>query len=116
MPRGKKTEAIEGFRRKKLGIYPLLDYRARVSPKSENHLRLEIGHVLFLDIVGYSKVLIEEQKERLRQLTAIVLSTSQVAKSSDEQLVRLPNGDGMALVFHASSEEPAHCARRSPRR
>ena len=76
----------------------------------ENNLKLEIGHVLFLDIVGYSKLLIEEQKERLRQLTAIVLGTSQVAKSSDEQLVRLPTGDGMALVFHGSSEEPAQCA------
>jgi TolB-like protein/Tfp pilus assembly protein PilF len=79
-------------------------------PLEPENLRLEIGHVLFLDIVGYSKLLIEEQKERLRQLTAVVLGTSQVAKSSDEQLVRLPTGDGMALVFHANSEEPAQCA------
>ena len=72
--------------------------------------KFEIGHVLFLDIVGYSKLLIEEQKELLRQLTAIVLGTSQVVKSTDEQLVRLPTGDGMALVFHHNAEEPAHCA------
>jgi TolB-like protein len=78
--------------------------------ESENNLRLEIGHVLFIDIVGYSKLLIEEQKERLRQLTDIVLGTSQVAKSTNEQLVRLPTGDGMALVFRNSSEEPARCA------
>ncbi|MGH8092441.1 MAG: adenylate/guanylate cyclase domain-containing protein [Chthoniobacterales bacterium] len=76
----------------------------------EDNLRLEIGHVLFVDLVGYSKLLIEEQKERLRQLTEMVLATSQVAKSTDEQLVRLPTGDGMALVFRNSSEEPAHCA------
>src|SRR5881296_1803521 len=78
--------------------------------EADDNLRLEIRHVLFIDIVGYSKLLIEEQKERLSQLTAIVLATAQVRDSSDEQLVRLPTGDGMALVFHHSPEEPAHCA------
>ncbi len=73
-------------------------------------LKFEIGHVLFIDIVGYSKLLIEEQKERLGQLTKIVLATGQVRASTDEQLVRLPTGDGMALVFHHSAEEPARCA------
>ena len=81
-----------------------------VAPESENNLRLEIGHVLFIDLVGYSKLLIEEQRERLGQLTNIVLATSQVAQSTNEQLVRLPTGDGMALVFRNSSEEPAQCA------
>jgi class 3 adenylate cyclase len=81
-----------------------------VAPESEDNLRLEIGHVLFLDIVGYSKLLIEEQKERLGQLTEIVLATAQVRESTNEQLVRLPTGDGMALVFRNSSEEPAQCA------
>jgi len=71
---------------------------------------LEIGHVLFLDIVGYSKLLNEEQKERLNQLTEIVLATTPVREATDEQLVRLPTGDGMALVFHHSAEEPARCA------
>ena len=72
----------------------------------------EIGHVLFIDIVGYSKLLIEEQSERLGELTSIVLGTAQVRDSTDEQLVRLPTGDGMALVFHHSAEEPgALCAR-----
>ncbi len=79
-------------------------------PESDDNLRLEIGHVLFIDIVGYSKLLIEEQKERLADLTRIVLGTAQVRDSSDEQLVRLPTGDGMALVFHHSAEEPARCA------
>ncbi len=81
-----------------------------MTPEPGNNLRLEIGHVLFIDLVGYSKLLIEEQKERLDQLTKIVLATAQVAKSSAEQLVRLPTGDGMALVFRHSSEEPARCA------
>src|SRR3954462_8429127 len=73
----------------------------------DENLRLEIGHVLFIDIVGYSKLLIEEQKERLNQLTEIVLATAQVRDSTDEQLVRLPTGDGMVLVFEHSAEEPA---------
>src|ERR1700756_5599533 len=81
-----------------------------MTPGSESNLRLEIGHVLFIDIVGYSKLLIEEQRERLRQLTEIVLATEQVRQAPDEQLVRLPTGDGMALVFHRSAEEPARCA------
>ncbi len=76
----------------------------------EDNLKLEIGYVLFLDIVGYSKLLIEEQKERLNQLTAIVLATNQVRESPDERLVRLPTGDGMALVFRHSVEEAARCA------
>jgi TolB-like protein/Flp pilus assembly protein TadD len=79
-------------------------------PESDDNLRLEIRHILFIDIVGYSKLLIEDQKERVGQLTSIVLGTAQVRDSSDEQLVRLPTGDGMALVFRRSAEEPARCA------
>jgi TolB-like protein/Tfp pilus assembly protein PilF len=78
--------------------------------ESEKNLRLEIGHVLFLDVVGYSKLLIDEQKEQMRQLTDIVLATPQVLESTNEQLVRLPTGDGMALVFRNNPEEPAQCA------
>jgi TolB-like protein/Tfp pilus assembly protein PilF len=81
-----------------------------VPPESDDSLHLEIGHVLFIDIVGYSKLLNEEQKERLNQLTEIVLATTPVREATDEQLVRLPTGDGMALVFHHSAEEPARCA------
>src|SRR5437773_9686759 len=78
--------------------------------EEEQETQMEIGHVLFIDIVGYSKLLIEEQKERLNQLTEIVLATAQVREAADEQLVRLPTGDGMALVFRHSAEEPARCA------
>src|SRR6476620_2012994 len=78
--------------------------------ESDDNLHLEIGHVLVIDIVGYSKLLNEEQQERLNQLTEIVLATTPVREATDEQLVRLPTGDGMALVFHHSAEEPARCA------
>src|SRR5436305_14917676 len=81
----------------------------QMPPESENNLRLEIGHVLFIDLVGYSKLLIEEQKQWIRQLTDIVLATAQVREATNEQLVRLLTGDGMALVFRNSAEEPAKC-------
>src|SRR5207253_7537322 len=67
------------------------------------------GYVLFIDLVGYSKLLIEEQKQWIRQLTDIVLATAQVREATNEQLVRLLTGDGMALVFRNSAEEPAKC-------
>jgi hypothetical protein len=81
-----------------------------MAEEEKTKLRLEIGHVLFIDLVGYSKLLIEEQKERMRELNDIVLATAQVDKATNEKLVRLPTGDGMALVFRNSSEEPAQCA------
>ncbi len=81
-----------------------------MTSQSESDLPLEVGHVLFIDIVGYSKLLIDEQKERLRQLTDLVLATPQVREAQNEDLVRLPTGDGMALVFWNSLEEPAQCA------
>src|SRR5438876_8298103 len=80
-------------------------------PAEQPGARLEIGHVLFLDIVGYSKLLITEQSELLRKLTAIVLGTEQFRIAETEgKLIRLPTGDGMALVFRTSPEAPAQCA------
>jgi hypothetical protein len=81
-----------------------------MSADASSETKFEIGHVLFVDIVGYSKLLIEEQKERLHRLTEIVLQTPQAREATDEQLVRLPTGDGMALVFWHSAAEPARCA------
>src|SRR5918998_380681 len=78
--------------------------------EQSSEAKFEIGHVLFIDIVGYYRLLIEEQKERLNQLTEVVLATTPVREATDEQLVRLPTGDGMALVFRRSVEQPARCA------
>src|ERR1700751_4103055 len=74
-------------------------------------LRLEIAHVLFIDIVGYSKLSTDEQSETLHELNAIVrkTETAQAAEAAG-QLVFLPTGDGMALVFTGSIEEPVECA------
>ena len=77
----------------------------------QSSVRLEIGHVLFIDIVGYSKLLITEQSELLRKLTALVLETEQVRIADAEgKLIRLPTGDGMALVFRDNPEAPLKCA------
>ncbi|MFL6513825.1 MAG: adenylate/guanylate cyclase domain-containing protein, partial [Chthoniobacterales bacterium] len=73
--------------------------------------RLEIGHVLFIDIVGYSKLLTNEQREKLEELNRVVRETEQV-RSADAsgKLLRLPTGDGMVLVFFTSPDAPARCA------
>src|SRR2546422_10571096 len=74
-------------------------------------VRLEIGHVLFIDIVGYSKLLISEQSELLGALNNVVREAGESRSAeADGQLVRLPTGDGMALVFRHSPEQPARCA------
>jgi class 3 adenylate cyclase len=74
-------------------------------------VKLEIGHVLFIDIVGYSKLLINEQSEQIQKLKEIVRGTEQSRLAEAEgKLVRLPTGDGGALVFRNSSEAPVLCA------
>jgi tetratricopeptide (TPR) repeat protein len=74
-------------------------------------VKLEIGHVLFIDIVGYSKLLITEQSEQVQKLKEIVRGTEQVRLAEKEsKLLRLPTGDGGALVFRNSPEAPVLCA------
>jgi TolB-like protein/class 3 adenylate cyclase/Tfp pilus assembly protein PilF len=74
-------------------------------------LQLEIAHLLFIDVVGYSKLLVNEQVELLQKLNQIVRSTEcfRTAEASG-QLARMPTGDGMALLFFRSPEEPVRCA------
>jgi TolB-like protein/Tfp pilus assembly protein PilF len=77
----------------------------------QTQLRLEIAHVLFIDIVGYSKLLIDDQRELQQQLNQIVRGTEQFrAAEAAGKLVRLPTGDGMALVFFTSPAAPVQCA------
>src|SRR5207247_9799591 len=74
-------------------------------------VKFEIGHVLFIDIVGYSKLLITEQSEQIQKLKQIVSGTEQVRLAEAEgKLLRLPTGDGGALVFRTSPEAPVLCA------
>jgi len=73
--------------------------------------RLEIGHVLFIDIVEYSRLLTNEQSEALQELNQIVRNTEAVREAEAAgHLIILPTGDGMALVFTGSVERPAECA------
>jgi len=74
-------------------------------------VELEIGHVLFVDIVGYTKLLIHEQLEHLEKLRDIARETETFRAAQREgKLMRLPTGDGGALVFRTSPEEPVKCA------
>jgi class 3 adenylate cyclase len=74
-------------------------------------VKFEIGHVLFIDIVGYSKLLINEQSEQIQRLKQIVRGTEQFRLAETEgKLLRLPTGDGGALVFRTSPEAPVLCA------
>ena len=78
---------------------------------SSEDTRLEIGHVLFIDIVGYSKLLVKQQSEVQRELNEVVSGTNEFREAeSAGKLIRLPTGDGMALVFRTDPEAPAQCA------
>src|SRR5690348_8725796 len=80
-----------------------------IEPSSD--VKFEIGHVLFIDIVGYSKLLITEQSDQMQTLRQIVRGTEQFQKAEAEgKLLRLPTGDGGALVFRNNPEAPVLCA------
>src|ERR671924_1893080 len=82
-----------------------------MSAESSSDVRFEIGHVLFIDIVGYSKLLITEQSNQIQKLREIVRGTEQFRLADAEgKLLRLPTGDGGALVFRTNPEAPVLCA------
>src|SRR5438132_3916984 len=77
----------------------------------KKEIELEIAHVLFLDIVGYSKLSVNEQHARVEELNEVVRLSEQFRKAEAAgRLLRIPTGDGMALVFYKSPEEPVQCA------
>lgn len=82
-----------------------------VTMQEAETLSLETAHVLFADVVGYSKLLIDEQTECLKKLQQIVLATKECRRATQtKSLIRLPTGDGMALVFFGDPEAPLRCA------
>src|ERR1700756_3819340 len=82
-----------------------------MSAESSSDIKFDIGHVLFIDIVGYSKQLIAEQSDQIQTLREIVRGTEQVHLAEAEgKLLRLPTGDGGALVFRNTLEAPVLCA------
>src|SRR5207248_9304868 len=83
----------------------------RMSSEGKQDRQLQIAHVLFIDIVGYSKLPINRQSELLQQLNQIVRATEQFRRAeAADRLVRLPAGDGMALAFFTSPDAPVKCA------
>src|SRR6476620_7430791 len=72
---------------------------------------LEIAHVLFMDIVAYSRLPMEEQSRLLIDLQSIVRDSTEFRRAQErDQLLRLPTGDGMALIFFGDPEAPVRCA------
>ncbi len=81
------------------------------SAETKPDLPLEIAHLLLIDVVGYSKLLVNEEIELLQELNQIVRNTEQFrAAQTSGKLIRVPSGDGMALLFFQSPEEPLRCA------
>src|SRR5437899_2102369 len=77
----------------------------------KKEIQLEIAHVLFVDIVGYTKLSISDQHAAVEELTRIVRASEQFQRAeAASRLLRIPTGDGMALVFYTSPEAPAQCA------
>src|SRR6059036_2354763 len=77
----------------------------------QSDLQLEIAHLLLIDIVGYSKLLVNEQIESVQELGRIVRNTQCFRNAETTgKLIRVPSGDGMALLFFRSPEEPVRCA------
>src|SRR5882724_7422614 len=82
-----------------------------MSAEVKKEIQLEIAHVLFTDIVGYSKLLINEQRALLDTLNQVVRGTDQFrGAEAAERLIKIPTGDGMALVFYNTPEAPVECA------
>jgi TolB-like protein/class 3 adenylate cyclase/Flp pilus assembly protein TadD len=82
-----------------------------MSTEVKKEIQLEIAHVLFIDIVGYSKLPITEQRALIERLNQIVRGTDEFqAAEAEGHLIKIPTGDGMALVFYHSPEAPVECA------
>ena len=82
-----------------------------MATEQKQELRLAIAHVLFVDIVGYSKLLTEEQSEALQRLNELVRAALAFREAeAANQLISLPTGDGIALIFTSTAEAPVECA------
>src|SRR5436190_452226 len=107
--RASKRWCKKSLRRNRI-VKPQFPDKTKPMP-SGSDVKFEIGHVLFIDIVGYSKLLINEQSEQIQTLRKIVRGAEQFRLAEAEgKLVRLPTGDGAALVFRTNVEAPALCA------
>src|SRR5436853_2630797 len=82
-----------------------------MSTEIKREIALEIAHVLFIDIIGYSKLSINDQHAAVEELNQFVRASEQFQRAEAAgRLLKIATGDGMALVFYTSPEAPAHCA------
>src|SRR6476660_5804111 len=82
-----------------------------MAAEGKKEIELEIAHILFIDIVGYSKLSINEQRAAVDELNEVVRTSEQFQKAeAADRLIKIATGDGMALVFYASPEAPVRCA------
>jgi class 3 adenylate cyclase len=82
-----------------------------MTPDLEPDLKLEIAHILTIDVVAYSTLLIDEQSRLIAELVRTVKATPRFRQAAaEDKLIKLPTGDGMALVFLSDAEAPIECA------
>src|SRR6266567_2852349 len=82
-----------------------------MSTEIKKEIQLEIAHVLFIDIVAYSKMAMDDQRAAIEKLNQVVQSTDEYRKAeSENRLLKIATGDGMALIFYHSPEDPVECA------
>src|SRR5437870_7642075 len=82
-----------------------------MSTEIKKEIQLEIAHVLFIDIVGYAKLSINDQHAAVEELNQVVRASEQFQRAeAASRLLKIPTGDGIALVFYTSPEAPAQCA------
>src|SRR5213594_2970719 len=82
-----------------------------MSTEIKKKIELEIAHILFIDIVGYSKLSMNEQRAAVDELNQAVRASDEFRKAeAADRLIKIPTGDGMALVFYTSPEAPVQCA------
>src|SRR6202051_4801273 len=82
-----------------------------MSTEIKKEIQLEIAHVLFIDIIGYSKLSINEQRAAIDELNRAVRTSEQFQNAeAAARLIKIPTGDGMALVFYKSPAQPVECA------
>src|SRR5881392_749051 len=88
-----------------------------MAAESPAHSELKIAHILFIDIVGYSKLLSDKQRELFELMNGLVRNTVQFrAAEGADQLIRVPTGDGMVLAFFTSVDAPVRCAHEISRK
>src|SRR5207244_13127035 len=83
----------------------------QMAAEVKKEIALEIAHVLFIDIVAYSRMATDDQRAAIDELNQIVQSTDEYRQAqSENRLLKLATGDGMALIFYHSPEDPVECA------